>query len=518
MKPGLRKFFLTRLNKLSPLFEKFSGTSLFSLIFFLSLFLFIFSFNYTLPRDPDLGWHLRYGEEIIKSRTIPVNDFFSHSFYGQSITDTEWLTDVISFSLFSQWPFLRFALFFGFLTTFAFFIPAIFLPGSFFGKFSLITWALLGSMSVIEIGGRPQNISWVLFSLTVVILIKYSESKKFRYLYILPPIFLVWANVHPGFFLGLFLLVVFLCLELIFSLPRLAGMKKKILVFALILVFAFGFANIRPHAGQFEGLLPFELIKAFLLPVNIATQTSFKGEVRTSINEWLPPTFLDLSGVLFFLGIIFSIAIFIIKPISKKNVKYLVLLPIFIYFSTLSMRNKPFFFLIFIPAMIVVLKDYLRARKLKPFLPFLNFLAVVVMLVISIPKITANTRTILNAGSSVTSPSYCQLMNYPCKAIESIKKEKPFGKMFNGYNWGGFLIWELREYPVFIDGRVPEEPIFTEYQTVTDLKEGWEKVLEKYDISWILYHRNPLFEDFLKRDGKWREIYADEISVILVKK
>jgi hypothetical protein len=26
-------------------------------------------------------------------------------------------------------------------------------------------------------------------------------------------------------------------------------------------------------------------------------------------------------------------------------------------------------------------------------------------------------------------------------------------RMFNSYNWGGYLLWELPEYPVFIDGR-----------------------------------------------------------------
>ncbi|MBC8401855.1 MAG: hypothetical protein H8E14_10245 [Candidatus Marinimicrobia bacterium] len=47
----------------------------------------------------------------------------------------------------------------------------------------------------------------------------------------------------------------------------------------------------------------------------------------------------------------------------------------------------------------------------------------------------------------------------PVKATRFLKANPITGKVYNSYNWGGYLIWEL--YPqkqVFIDGRAPAYP------------------------------------------------------------
>lgn len=41
--------------------------------------------------DPDLGWHLRVGEEIFKTRTVPRTDHFSFTMAGTPWVDHEWL-------------------------------------------------------------------------------------------------------------------------------------------------------------------------------------------------------------------------------------------------------------------------------------------------------------------------------------------------------------------------------------------------------------------------------------------
>src|SRR3989337_755630 len=42
---------------------------------------------------------------------------------------------------------------------------------------------------------------------------------------------------------------------------------------------------------------------------------------------------------------------------------------------------------------------------------------------------------------------------YPAKAVQWIEANQPSGRMFNNYNWGGYLSWNLRAYPAFVDGR-----------------------------------------------------------------
>lgn len=54
---------------------------------------------------------------------------------------------------------------------------------------------------------------------------------------------------------------------------------------------------------------------------------------------------------------------------------------------------------------------------------------------------------------------------FPEKSVEFIKKESPSGRLFNFYHWGGYIIYFLPEYKVFIDGRVLIEEVDTLYKS-----------------------------------------------------
>src|SRR3989338_10802165 len=43
--------------------------------------------------DPDLGWHLRVGEQIVNAGEIPRRDTFSHTMPGFEWGDHKWLVD-----------------------------------------------------------------------------------------------------------------------------------------------------------------------------------------------------------------------------------------------------------------------------------------------------------------------------------------------------------------------------------------------------------------------------------------
>jgi hypothetical protein len=57
---------------------------------------------------------------------------------------------------------------------------------------------------------------------------------------------------------------------------------------------------------------------------------------------------------------------------------------------------------------------------------------------------------------AVSTPTLVQTYErqlFPVDAVEWIRANQPPGKLFNSYNYGGYLIWHLRDYPVFVDGR-----------------------------------------------------------------
>lgn len=493
----------------------------FLFLFYIFLFLFIFSFNFILVKDPDFGWHMRYGEEIIKSHKIALTDTFSHSFYGKPFVDYEWLTEVIYYLVFTKYSFFGISLFSAVITSVSFFLLVFLFKGGIFEKFLVTAISVFGSSSVLEVGARPQNISLVFFSLISILILKSRETKKIRYLFIIPPLFILWANTHPAFYLGLTLILIYAVLDffllLRYSLFRKLNINKSksFLVFITIFSVSVFFSQIRPRSITGTGGFSLELIKSLALPLNLALSTTQSGSVRTSIMEWLPPVFKDLGGLIFLLTIVISSLFFIDKKLKQKDLFNLVIILAFGYFSTLSRRNVPYFFLVLIPIFLeyVHISVWLLQKKVAVYL--LDIFIVFLLTMIVLLKLPAETEKIISGGRSIS--SYCETVGFPCRAIDYVRTNKMKGKMFNFYSWGGFLIWQLPQYPSFIDGRIPSGEIFNDFDKVSKLKEGWQQVLDKYNIGWMIMPHNTIFEYTLQEVDKWKLAYSDDKAVIMVK-
>lgn len=492
-----------------------------------ALFLFVFSFNFVLITDPDFGWHLRYGEAVIKTGHISTIDTFSYTMRGQPLVDTEWFPETLYYLLYTKGSLLLLIGISALATTLAFLLPVFVTSGGMFAKGLIVFWSVVGSAQVLGVGPRPQNVTFLCFSILLYLLLKFSRTKRMRFLIFIPFLMLVWANSHPAFYIGLVLLTVFLLLESIFviadfisrkthtGLPFGKGAIIPILLLLTIMFISVFATNLRPQQGQ-SGKFSFDLIGTFALPVSVATLTSPSGNVRTKIAEWLPPILVDVPGTLFLLGIIYAVSVFIDRQLTRKDIMNLSLLSGFIYFSTLSRRNLPFFFLVFLWLLIPYMDELIRTIKNKKAVWMIRWIGLFLMVSIGTAKLLLSGDSIVKNTSF---PSYCETMGFPCKAVEFIKNNKTLlmGNMFNHYNWGGYLIWQLPQYPVFIDGRVPGGKIFTEFESIDQMKEGWEKIVDSYKIDWMLVPKNPLFETALSMNGTWKVVYEDTQSVVLKK-
>jgi len=59
--------------------------------------------------------------------------------------------------------------------------------------------------------------------------------------------------------------------------------------------------------------------------------------------------------------------------------------------------------------------------------------------------------------------------------------------------------------------------ILKEYIKVTGIRPGWDEVLKKYNIKWIIYNANSALSLFLMENDDWTLIYADNVANIFVK-
>jgi len=107
----------------------------------------------------------------------------------------------------------------------------------------------------------------------------------------------------------------------------------------------------------------------------------------------------------------------------------------------------------------------------------------------------------------------------PVQAVDWLQENPQDGKMFNQFVWGGYILYRMwPDEVVFIDGQTDfyGEALMREYFEVINLSAGWEGVLDKYDVSWMLVPRGETLANYLYsiHDDAWDVIYEDDTAVI----
>jgi hypothetical protein len=105
---------------------------------------------------------------------------------------------------------------------------------------------------------------------------------------------------------------------------------------------------------------------------------------------------------------------------------------------------------------------------------------------------------------------------YPIEAVNWLKANPQPGNMFNHFDWGGYLIFNLwPEKKVFIDSQtdVYGENFTRKYEQVITMAGNWKGILSDYDVQWAIIPPLWPLGDALKKAG-WHEMYRDQTAVI----
>lgn len=124
--------------------------------------------------------------------------------------------------------------------------------------------------------------------------------------------------------------------------------------------------------------------------------------------------------------------------------------------------------------------------------------------------------------------------------IEFMKKNKDVfkkHKVYNTYNMGGYLGWELYgDFKVFMDGRYIFTDMIKEHLYANTYRKNWEDFIKKYDFDYAIYPLSEIFFirfDYPYRKEKreiirpfyvnnidfrlWRIVYFDKAVMIIVR-
>jgi len=499
----------------------------------------------------DIGRHLKIGEIIWQTKTIPQTNLFSFTEPDFPFLNHHWLSEVIFYKVYSWFGFagLIWMKVFLILSAFLFLFSVI----KKWAKFWPILVSFLLSIFVFihRTEVRPEIFSFVILSFFLFVLFreKYSphQGRTLNWLWFLPIAELFWVNLHIYFFIGPFLLAAFLLDRLLrngvskwrkectrsdlvqvrgstldLQKGRTSANWKILLILALT-----GLATLINPAGIYGALAPFNILEQYGYSI-VENQTLSFLSVFNGL-RWTIFVFKLAVGVLT------ASFLLTIKKIRQRIFEVLISV-FFIYAGFKMLRNLPLYALGSFPVLSLILTDINNwiIKKQQSYPPARLSLAeklstvlkgVMAGLLVFLVFFVASNRYY----EAIQSPKAFgfSVPNGLERAVQFVKDNKIEGAMFNNFDPGGYLIWQLYpEQKVFVDNR-PEAysvKFFSEiYKPMQEDAKKWVKFSESYDINFVFFAHTDVtpwgyaFVNQIVKNPDWPMIYVNEDVMIFAK-
>jgi hypothetical protein len=345
------------------------------------------------------------------------------------------------------------------------------------------------------------------YAVELCILLAAEREGNARWLWWLVPLFLVWANMHIQFVYGLFI----------------AG------VFAVAMT-----------VGQFASRRMAEI-----LPAKIRPQTAWLILLACAAATCIGPYFVGVYGTIFSYAENTSQYQQVIEFAAinfRQPQHYSQLLLVMAAFFVIGWKRfiDPFRLMLLVSTMLVAFRSQrdswfvcipaglLLAEAMRPALVALSSsarresdrsswymatTATALLLAVSIATAAAERR-----GLDPQTMIGAIAKQYPVAATTYVAQHHLPGPMYNTFNWGGYLIFNLREYPVSIDGRTDlfgPELDTRSMATVNAYDLGNDPDFQR--ARFVLLEGMLPLASYLSRDPHYRLVYADEVAAVFVK-
>ncbi len=478
-------------------------------------FLAVFAMAARISVDTDTWWHLRAGQWIVEHRQIPRIDTFSYTRFGESWEYPGWIVEVPMYWIYRLLGLGGLNLWTATMVVIAFVFVWLTMSGDAFLRAFILV--LAAAASGVYWAARPYLVTFVLTGAYLWLLEGYRWNKwkgnGLRLVW-LPFLMALWVNSHGGFIIGFILWGIYWTAEV--GQKLLEKVRAPGVPFALV--------NLRtPLLWAGIGLVLAVCINPYgISMLAYPFKTVSIGALREYIQEWQSPPFHSISFQPFAWLIFLTLGA---VGISQRRISIVdfVLVTLFAYLGLLAGRNVALFS-IMAPMVITrhaspLFDAWMHKRgtreageiSSKVAKAFNTVILAVLLVVVGV-----------KAGMAYPEQTNQQSLRkvVPIDAVEFLKREHPPGRIFNSYNWGGYLLWALPEYPVFVDGRTDlyNDEIVSKWLQVVRAENGWQDVLDAYQVHLVLIERLSTLERVLSRESGWQLIYEDTIAVIYQKK
>ncbi|HTV81414.1 MAG TPA: hypothetical protein VME18_02095 [Acidobacteriaceae bacterium] len=443
--------------------------------------------------DPDVGWQLQSAVWMLQHHAFPHTDPFSRTETGVAWQDYSWLFDLMLLKLYAWLSLDGLVLYVAAMA--AAIAAAIYrLVSRVQTDFTicvLLTVAALVSVSR-DFTPRPWLFTILFFALELDILMQFRRTRRARILLWLPPLFALWGNIHIQFIDGLLVLGIAACE------PLLARWTK----------WGDDPATARPLWLALGACVAAPLLNPYGIGIyRDAWIMASQPGVLNTVSEMHALAFRSAGDyLLLFLALAATALLF---RLSRPAPFETLLLAMSVVLSFRSQRDA---WILAIVAVALIAARW-RASAGEP----------AKMPAWALPVTLAATAAVSVAGFFALHVNNTRMLALeakamPVQAVQVVKQRHYPGPLFNDYNWGGYLIWQLG-LPVTIDGRAGLYGDSSIDRSVATWGGGphWATNPQLQSAALVIAPVGDALTQLLRLDSRFELVYEDKVAAVFVR-
>jgi hypothetical protein len=432
----------------------------------------------------DIWWHLRTGLWILQNHALPRFGIYSQS-AQLPWAESSWLYDLL---LALGYKLLGIAVLPATLIVFRAVLAVIvfMLAGGTRDRFWVaLTLSLVAQYILSGFAPTPELSSVLLFGVELILLFESRRTTNSRLLFWAIPLFLIWANISPLFVYGLTMLLLLVIFE---------ASKRQ--------------ASLSQSGVPVFGL---SLVASLITPYAYKPWVSFLHSFTSDANQYFP----DRLAMKFhqpqdYLLLLLTMAAFLFLGVRRSKDPFLI--SALVASAALSFYSQNNIWLVTLIS-VGIIADSPEAEN-----------------AINGPVLLKTTRTAAVVTFVVLAATFVLLVphkqpallsrvstTYPVVAANYIRDHRLPQPLFNAYEWGGFLMWYMPDYPVAIDGRTDlyRDDIYVNYSKVLNADLPMNSCPPLEQARTILLPRKSLLARALSTVPAFKVVYRDDVSTVL---
>jgi hypothetical protein len=479
----------------------------------------LFTNNYRFLQDSDTGWHIRTGDWIRQTGSVPRTDIFSFTVADQPWFAWEWLSDVAMSVMHGRFGLAGVA-----CATWLVLLAAYALLYRTMRQrnadpiIACVLTVFAAVASIVHWLARPHVVS-ILLLVVWLTLVENHRRHRSQMIYVAPLLIALWANLHGAFAVTFALLAIYAVGEWLELAVAGRGREWRVIVpYVVVAALSAVAALFTPYGFALYGHLIRYLGDKQLLAL---------------IDEFKSPDFHSVDGKLIEILLLLSI-VAAVRAARQRRFVEVGLVALWLHMTLQSERHVTLAVIVLTPIIAEQGTEWLgslltRWKKMEGVRRWYSGITrldrqlngtLVALLVAA-----ALTGLLTQPAAAGVFGNAFSTKRFPVEAAAFIETQLAVGKLnrkvFAVDQFGGYLIYRFApRVKVFVDGRSDlyrQSTVLDDMNRLAQVRPDWATILARYEIEWMVLQRDEPLSLMAQQSGQWQVAYADATAQVLIR-